>query len=66
MKGGVSRSGKAPGVFVVGRLIDVLDKQIDSVAAATTLTYLPAMAIKRLPAGFIVPAQPALPRAERA
>jgi bifunctional non-homologous end joining protein LigD len=36
----------------------VLDKQITSVAAATAATCLPAMVIKRRPAGFVIPAQP--------
>jgi hypothetical protein len=34
------------------------DEEIASVAAATAATYLPAMVIKRLPAGFVIPAQP--------
>jgi bifunctional non-homologous end joining protein LigD len=49
---------KALRVLVVSRLIDAFDEEIASVAAATAATYLPAMVIKRLPAGFVMPAQP--------
>jgi bifunctional non-homologous end joining protein LigD len=36
----------------------VFDEEIASVAAATARTYLQPMVIKRLPAGFVTPAQP--------
>jgi hypothetical protein len=58
MKARVSGDRKALQVLVVGRLIDAFDEEIASVAAATARTYLPSMVSKRLPAGFIIPAQP--------
>jgi hypothetical protein len=58
MKASVSGDRKALRVVVVGRLIDAFDEEIASVAAASAATYLPALVIKRLPAGFVMPAQP--------